>query len=599
MPFQSSLIRLRRLAASLLIAALGLGCGPAWAKCQLNEVGALQVTMIGKRVLLPAQINGQDVQFVIDSGADLSVITPSDADMLQLPRGRMPFGVSVLGVTGEADADIGLVKVLTLANTPLKNMRFVVGGGDVGAGAVGLLGQNILGLFDVEYDLAKGSIHLWSPKGCSRTADLGYWSGTEPESVIDLDSDGFRYAKHTKGPVYVNGVRLTAIFDTGSTGSVMTRAAAARAGIKPNDPGVVSAEPTIGIGKQVVASWIAPVKSFKIGDEEIRDTKMRFSDIQLTDADMLLGADFFLAHHIFVSNQQHKLYLTYNGGPVFETGQTPGLTTAHAQALATVDAAAGPSQAEPTDAAGFARRGARFTDRNELPAAIADLSKAMGMAPTVADYPYQRGLVYVRSNQLVLAMADFDQTLKLRPNDVRALVARAALHLSGHDKVQALQDLDAADKASAKQDDIHLLIAALYASADLPQAAIDQYGVWIDAHSEDSRLPFALNGRCWVRAVNGVDLDKALNDCDRAIRNTANNADAFNSRGLVRLRLGDLDKAIADYDIALAIKPNLSWSLYGRGLAKQRKGLNAEGAADIAAAVAINPKLTEEVKKRG
>jgi tetratricopeptide (TPR) repeat protein/predicted aspartyl protease len=591
---------LRRFAASLIVAALGLGCGPAWAKCQLNETGALHVTMIGMRVLLPAQINGQDVQFVVDSGADLSVITPQNADMLQLPRGRMPFGASVLGVTGEADADVGLVKVLTLANTPLKNMHFVVGGGDVGAGAVGLLGQNILRLFDVEYDLAKGSIHFWSPKGCSRTANLGYWSGTAPESVIDLDSDGLRFAEHTKGPVYVNGVRLTAIFDTGSTRSVMTRAAAARAGIKPNDPGVVSARPTIGIGKQSVASWIAPVKSFKIGDEEIRDTKMLFSDIQLTDADMLLGADFFLAHHIFVSNQQHKLYLTYNGGPVFETDQTPSQTAVHAPALTTVEAAAGASQADPTDAAGFARRGARFADRNELPAAIADLGKAIEMAPTVADYPYQRGLVYLRTSQLVLAMADFDLTLKLKPNDVRALVARAALRLSGHDKVQALQDLDAADKASAKQDDIHLLIAALYASADLPQTAIDQYGVWIDAHSEDdSRLPFALNGRCWLRALNGVDLDKALNDCDRAIRNKSNNADAFNSRGLVRLRLGDLDKAIADYDIALAIKPNLSWSLYGRGLAKQRKGQTADGAADINAALAIDPKLADEAKKRG
>jgi tetratricopeptide (TPR) repeat protein len=182
---------------------------------------------------------------------------------------------------------------------------------------------------------------------------------------------------------------------------------------------------------------------------------------------------------------------------------------------------------------------------------------------------------------------------------VQALVARAALRLSGHDKVQALQDLEAADKASAKQDDIHLLIAALYSSADLPKTAIDQYGLWIDAHSEDRRLPYALNGRCWLRALNGVDLDEALNDCNRAIRNTVNNADVFNSRGLVRLRLGDFDQAIADYDTALAMNPKLSWSLYGRGLAEQRKGLTAEGAADISAATAINPKLPDEVKRRG
>jgi tetratricopeptide (TPR) repeat protein len=234
-----------------------------------------------------------------------------------------------------------------------------------------------------------------------------------------------------------------------------------------------------------------------------------------------------------------------------------------------------------------------------LAPAIADLGKAITMAPTVADYPYERGLIYLRNRQPFLAMADFDQALKLKPDDVPALVARANLRLVGHETAQAVQDLEAADKASAKEDDIRLEIAMLYQRADLPPAAIDQYSLWIDAHSEDSRLPQALSGRCWLRALTGVDLDKALKDCDRAIRSAPKNASAFDSRGLIHLRLGDLDKAIADYDASLAINPKLTWSLYGRGLAKQRKGLTAEGAADIAAAVAISPKITDEVKRRG
>jgi hypothetical protein len=36
---------------------------------------------------------------------------------------------------------------------------------------------------------------------------------------------------------------------------------------------------------------------------------------------MLLGADFFLSHRIFVSNEQHKVYFTYNGGPVFSASR--------------------------------------------------------------------------------------------------------------------------------------------------------------------------------------------------------------------------------------------------------------------------------------
>jgi tetratricopeptide (TPR) repeat protein/predicted aspartyl protease len=597
-------MRLRRLAASLLFTAFGLACDPAWARCELGDVAALPVTMLGMRALLPAKINGQDVQFVVDSGAFFSVITPANADKFKLPRRQMPFGVFVTGITGDVNADVGVVKVLTLANAPLHNMEFVVGGSEVGEGSVGLLGQNVLGLFDVEYDLAKGAIHLWDPKGCNSKSDMVYWSTTAPEAVIDLDTEQRRYVTHTKGPVYVNGVRLTAIFDTGATSSIMTREAAARAGIKANDPGVISAGYTSGIGKRVVGSWIATVKSFKIGDEEIRYAKMRFGDIELPDADILVGADFFLAHHIYVSNRQRKLYLTYNGGPVFDMSQTPLLITQNAPGtLASGPALSSttpdPPPADPTDAAGFARRGAGFAARNDLARAIADLSKAIQMAPTVADYRYQRGLVYLRNSQPFLAMADFDQTLKLKPDDVPALIARAVLRLASHDTAQAVQDLEAADKASAKQDDVHLEIAALYESADMPPAAIDQYSLWIDTHSEDSRLPQALNGRCWERALTGVDLDKALKDCDRAIRNAPKNAAMFDSRGLVHLRLGDLDKAIADYDAALATDPRQAWSLYGRGLAKQRKGLTADGAADIKAAFAINPKLADEVKKRG
>jgi len=390
----------------------------------------------------------------------------------------------------------------------------------------------------------------------------------------------------------VNGVRLTAIFDTGADRSVMTRHAAAKAGIKPGDPGVVSAGYSRGLGQGVVKTWVAPVKSFRIGKEETLNTQIRFGDIDLTDGDMLVGMDFFLAHHIFVSNTQRKLYLTYNGGPVFNPSQTP---------LSAVGGSPTPADdaPDPTDAAGYARRGAGDAARNNVGRAIADLSKAIEMAPTVADYRFQRGVIYARNRQPDLAIADFDETLRLKPDDAAALVDRAALRLGGRDRAEAEQDLEAADKASAKQDDIHLKIAILYARADRASAAIDQYSLWIDAHGDDARLPDALNGRCWERALTGVDLDKALHDCNQAIRNAPKSAAMFESRGLVYLRLGDLDKAIADDSAALAINPELSWPLYGRGLAKQRKGQTAEGAADISAALEIDPKLADEMRTRG
>ena len=105
--------------------------------------------------------------------------------------------------------------------------------------------------------------------------------------------------------------------------------AAKRAGITPDSAGRRARRLAgAGIGHHYVHSWIAPLHSFKIGDEEIRDTKLYIGDIgtSLASSDeMLLGADFFLSHRIYVANSRDKLYFTYNGGPVFNVGvRRPG-----------------------------------------------------------------------------------------------------------------------------------------------------------------------------------------------------------------------------------------------------------------------------------
>jgi hypothetical protein len=38
----------------------------------------------------------------------------------------------------------------------------------------------------------------------------------------------------------------------------------------------------------------------------------------MTNPDMLIGADFFLSHRIYVARSQGKIYFTYKGGPIFQ-----------------------------------------------------------------------------------------------------------------------------------------------------------------------------------------------------------------------------------------------------------------------------------------
>jgi tetratricopeptide (TPR) repeat protein len=109
----------------------------------------------------------------------------------------------------------------------------------------------------------------------------------------------------------------------------------------------------------------------------------------------------------------------------------------------------------------------------------------------------------------------------------------------------------------------------------------------------------ALNGRCWARALSGVDLALALKDCNAALSARPHTPSFLDSRGLVRVRMGDYAKAIADYDEVLAADHKIAWSFYGRGIAKLRLGQKEAGEADVKKAKELESELPEKAKKLG
>ncbi len=587
----------RVVAAAAAGLALSVLAGPAFAACAMNKIAELPVTMRGLRPLVPAKINGQELMFIADSGAFYSTINRPVAERLKLSLNYMNAGFTVGGLGGDAQAQYTVVKTFTLVGANLPNITFLVAGSGDGDG---LLGQNVLGIADVEYDLSHGAIRLVKPAGCGQTP-LAYWAAkTGGASVMNIRAPE-QDNPHTIGEVTVNGVKLKAGFDTGAPVSMITLEAAARLGIKPDSPGVESAGTSSGLGPRPLRNWIAPVASFKIGDEEIKNTRLRIVDTDADfGADMLIGADFFLSHRVYVSNSQHKLYFTYNGGPVFNlTARSMvqvGANGTPQESKPQAPTSAGP---EPTTADGFSRRGAALASRRDLDGAIADFSKAIEMAPTEAKYYYQRATAKMGNRQGDQAMADLDQAIKLAPADTEALWARAALHMGAKNATAAVSDLDAIDRLAPQAAEVRLGMAAFYESLDRLDASIHQYSLWIDSHAGDGRLYQALNGRCWTRALAGKELDKALADCNRAIRALPKAASLLDSRGLVELRMGQYDKAIADYDAALALNGKLAWSLYGRGVAKLNKGMKAQGEADLAAAKAASASFPEQGRKYG
>jgi tetratricopeptide (TPR) repeat protein/predicted aspartyl protease len=579
------------LGRNLLLGILALSLLPGEAlaakECQLGKLAELPVTMVGLRPVVTAKINGSEVRFLADSGAFWSMLSPASANEFKLRLREPPGHLRVVGVGGSTTISVTTVKEFTLADKVFKNVDFIVGGSDPEDGITGILGQNVLRIADVEYDLANGVIRLMRPRGCS-SANLAYWSQAgQAYSIMDIGW-ATPLEPHTTGVGYLNGAKIRVLFDTGSDVSMLTLHAAERAGIKPGDPGVVFAGKSHGLGREYVDTWLAPVHSFKLGDEEIRNTRLRVGDTQLGDADMLIGADFFLSHRVYVASSQSKLYSTYNGGPVFN------LKTASTGEEPTHD------KNETLDAEGFARRGAASAARREFDPAIADLTRACELAPQEPRYFFQRAQAYAGKGDRDLAKADLEQVLKLNPDDVPALAVRAQLRLASRDRPGAIADLDRIDHVATPQADIRFELGGLYLRANLPPRAVLQYTQWIQSHPADVRLPQAYGQRCWARAISGQDLDEGLSDCNKSNRLSSNNARVLASRATIRLRLGEYDRALDDFDASLKINPKNAWALYGRGQAElHSKKRSSAAAGDLAAATALAPHIAEAFQGRG
>ncbi|HEX4376550.1 MAG TPA: retroviral-like aspartic protease family protein [Steroidobacteraceae bacterium] len=609
------------MAAGLSMGATVTSAAPA--KCQIAKFSELPVSMIGSQPRTTVNLNGVDLQLVIDSGNVYTAIPQSIADQLKLKYSPSYTGWYTVGIgNSRVDTQIAQIKTMSLPGIHLTDTDVTVGMSEIGA--AGLLGQDILHLGDVEYDLAQGAVRLFRTHDCSPQQPLAYWANgsstavsdfeLHPEAPFNLSKIGSHFqqkipdwAYSDVGVAELNGQRMRILIDTGAGVSFVTAAAAERAGVRRDSPGVTDGGYTHGVGRAGIATFIARFDSFKIGQEEIHNARLRVAVADLPGSiDMLVGPDFLLSHRVYVANSQHRVYFTYNGGPVFDLSTHPDSGAAATATFAATSAATPPAAAAAAgrdsdtteDAGDHARLGEALAARNQLDQALTELNRACELAPDNAEYLYQRGVVLRAQGQADKSLADFNKSIELVPNDVRVRLARAELRLETHDKMGAIEDLNAADAAAAPQANERLQMAVYYEHADRLDAALGQTNRWIDSHREDATLPRALEMRCWIQALQGTDLPSALHDCNQAmgLLDKANPlyAKVASVRGLVLLRMANYDQSIASYSLSLKLQPKDVMSLYGRGIDELRLHKDDVGNADIAQATTLSPGVDKE-----
>jgi tetratricopeptide (TPR) repeat protein len=211
----------------------------------------------------------------------------------------------------------------------------------------------------------------------------------------------------------------------------------------------------------------------------------------------------------------------------------------------------------PVSARLIADRGDSYLYLSRYGEAIADYDKALSIGPVSAQLIDARGFAHYSMGQDALARADYDQALRLEPRDADALIALGVLSERQKGYAAAVAYYDRA-------------------LAIRPHAALKKTA-------------------CWIRAAyTGTDLDRARTLCDEALRESPDNADYHDCRGMVGLKQERYQDAWNDFDAAA--RANTSYAfipLYGRGIAERELGRAAESQADIARAKALNPKIVE------
>ena len=580
-------------ACALLSAAAGLSAaGAAEAACNMSKVLDLPVTLTGTRPTVPVKINGTPVQLVVETSSFRSQLEPNAARQMNLPREAAPE-VTLRGVGCNACPDQPKVKALGLGDQTVPNWRFLLT--PMPGTATGVLGEDFLGAFDEEFDFSHGAVRLFKPQGCANSP-LAYWAGDRPVSVVPLEWPKNRDDKVTQliGEAYLNGTRVRVVFSSASSRTLVDERAAVHAGVKLDGPDVTSAGVIYGIGHKPLKVSVARFASFKLGGEEVKNSQFRIGQLN-PGVDMIVGADFFLSHRVYVANSQHRLYITYEGGPVF--GAPVEAVDEEAKPTAPGEAA---DAGTPTDAEGFTRRATTLAAKQDMAGAVADVSRAIELAPGEPRYWLQRANLRRTARQPALAMEDLDKALDLKPGLLEGLIMRAQLRLAARDSAGAASDV---------------------AAAFPPAAARGRRTPDVRRH-RPQRRPVRLGGG----AVRRLDLRPRglLAPCGRPVRPLpgAGHDGPGTGQGPGRLRaLAEPGarrgrRARDPRHRSLQIgrirrgdprlrrgprppRPSSPWRCSPRGAAKLKKGLSQEGKADQEAAAALQPNVVVQAKRLG
>ena len=218
-------------------------------------------------------------KFIIDTGAGAAVVPQAIFDKLNVPSDAVS-SVNVQGANGVVEATLFTLDKLQAGNSVVKNLTSVVQKGynlPGVDGELGILPQNFLNQFLVEFDLSSNQFGLHTPE--SEVASL-----YSDENFIEVPLT-FNRGSFIEFPIEVAGKEMHGHLDSGAGNHVlMTWKAANKIGIKESDDNVKVITQSRGAsGEPFDIKGTGQPEDIRLGGGVLKNVGINIADLPVFD----------------------------------------------------------------------------------------------------------------------------------------------------------------------------------------------------------------------------------------------------------------------------------------------------------------------------
>lgn len=270
------------------------------------------IRLANNNLLVTVAVNGQDATFILDTGADRTLMSEESVHALGVERSGW-VASAITGIAGGTQRPDALPRTLSIGGVALRRTTLLGDRGVTvgmlpvseiqGRPVAGMLGRDFLAAFDLDLDMPARRLSLYEVRGCTS----GFLPWTHPYAAIP--------ATTPVGTALVIAVGLDqrplrALIDTGASGSLLTASGIVRMGLSPallaRDPGGNGH----GVGPEAVPMRLHRFVTEQVGSEVIRAPSIWVASVHVVPiVDMLLGADWLRSRHVWLSFTTKQVFV--------------------------------------------------------------------------------------------------------------------------------------------------------------------------------------------------------------------------------------------------------------------------------------------------